>query len=193
MKRSIFIFSALLLIVIYLISCNNPFSTRTPAIPPPQGGAVILPPTSPEKVLNNLVESLRTKSIQDYMDVFSAPFTFSPDPLDSLKYEQEFRSSWNRDSESAFAMNFFIPDSTFTISLTTYRNPEYNPGDRMYKYWYKLTFGKEENKEDVYGEAWFYFIENSGNWSINLWVDHRGYPNDPQKDSWGGVRARYLF
>ncbi|MDP2984856.1 MAG: hypothetical protein Q8O92_16170 [Candidatus Latescibacter sp.] len=189
MERSIFVIFGAALAVISLLSCNNPFSTRTPQTPP-DGGAVILPPTSPEKVLNNLVESLRTKSIQDYMDVFSDPFTFSPDPLDSLKYEQEFRSTWNREKESAFVMNYFIPDSTFTISLTTYRTPEYNSGDKMYKYWYKLTFGRE-NKEDIYGEAWLYFIENSGKWSIYLWVDHRGYPKDPNKDSWGAVRARY--
>jgi hypothetical protein len=190
MKRPVFTFFYIALALILLLSCNNPFSTRTPQTPP-EGGAVILPPTSPERVLNNLVESVRTKSFQDYMDVFSDPFIFSPDPLDSLQYEQEFRSKWNRDRESAFVTNFFVPDSTFTISLSTYRTPEYNSGDKMYKYWYKLTFGREGDKEDVYGEAWFYFIENSGNWSISLWVDHNVYPKDPQKESWGIVRAKY--
>jgi len=188
MERSIFVIFGAALAVISMLSCNNPFSTRTPQTPP-QGGAVILPPTSPEKVLNNLVESVRTKSIQDYMDVFSDPFTFSPDPLDSLQYEQEFRSSWDHDRESAFVMNFFIPDSTFTILLDTYRTPEYNPGDRMYKYWYKLTFGREGNKEETRGEAWLYFRENSeGKWSIYLWVDNRAWHD---KSAWGGVRARY--
>jgi len=188
MKRSIFVIFGAALAVISLLSCNNPFSTRTPQTPP-QGGAVILPPTSPEKVLNNLVESVRTKSIQDYLDVFSDPFTFSPDPLDSLEYEQEFRSSWNRDRESAFVMNFFIPDSTFTISLYTYSPPIYNPGDRMYKYWYKLTFGKEGSEEVTRGEAWLYFRENSeGKWSIYLWVDHQVQSGTR---TWGAVRARY--
>jgi hypothetical protein len=189
MKRSIFVIFEITFAVIIFLSCNNPFSTRTPQTPP-HGGAVILPPTSPEKVLNNLVESLRTKSSQDYMDVFSDPFTFSPDPLDSQDYALEFGSPWNREKESAFVMNFFVPDSTFTISLTTYRTPEYNSGDKMYKYWYILTLSKEGNKEDIYGEAWLYFIENKGEWSIYLWVDHRVWSD---KIAWGGVRARYLF
>ncbi|MFA6472133.1 MAG: hypothetical protein WCU00_08860 [Candidatus Latescibacterota bacterium] len=188
MKRTFLIISALPLIVIYLMSCNNPFSTRTPQTPP-QGGAVILPPTSPEKVLNNLVESLRTKSFQDYMDVFSDPFTFSPDPLDSLEYEQEFQSPWNREKETIFAMNYFIPDSTFTISLDTYSNPVYNASDQMYRYYYKLTFGREGSEEVTRGEAWLYFRENSeGKWSIYLWVDHRVQTGTK---TWGAVRARY--
>ena len=188
MKRAIFVIFEITFAVISLLSCNNPFSTRTPQTPP-QGGAVILPPTSPEKVLNNLMESVRTKSSQDYMDVFSDPFTFSPDPLDSLEYEQDFRSGWNRENESAFVMNFFIPDSTFIISLDTYSPPIYNPGDRMYRYYYKLTYGKEGSEEVTRGEAWLYFRENSeGKWSIYLWVDHRAWPD---KSAWGGVRSRY--
>jgi hypothetical protein len=185
------LFFSLLLITVSLVSllsCNNPFSTRTPETPPP-GGAAILPPTSPEKVLNNLVESMRTKSSQDYMDIFSDTFVFSPDPLDSLEYEQDFRNGWNRENESVFTMNFFVPDSTFTISLDTYSTPVYNPGDQMYRYYYKLTFGREGAEEVTRGEAWLYFRENSeGRWSIYLWVDHRVQQGT---GTWGSVRARY--
>ncbi|MHB9029846.1 MAG: hypothetical protein ACYC9O_13850, partial [Candidatus Latescibacterota bacterium] len=82
-----------LLFILVAAACNNPFSTRTPE-EPPAGGAIILPATSPEKVLHTLEESVKAGSIQDYLDVFSDDFAFAPDPGDSLANEQYFQSRW---------------------------------------------------------------------------------------------------
>jgi ketosteroid isomerase-like protein len=178
--------------VLLLAACNNPFSTRTPE-EPPSSDAVFLPPTSPEKVLHNLQESIRAKSIQDYLGVFSDDFVFAPDPGDSLAYEQYFRSRWDRGREEEFALNFFQQaqqDSTVSLKLTTYSPWMYQPGERMYIYPYLLSYSRDRDKTEVYGRAFLYFRENEeGKWSIYLWADQRVLPNSP---TWGEIRAQYL-
>ena len=181
-------------LVVQLAACNNPFSTRAPAVPP-EGGAAILPATSPEKVLSNLEESVRAKSIQDYLDVFSEDFVFSPDPGDSLAYEQDFRTRWTKERESEFALNFFQQaqqDSTFSVVMETYAPSVYHPGETMYEYFYKVTYGGKIVTETVLrGKAWLYFRESSdGKWSIFLWVDHRVLPVE-KASTWGVLHARY--
>jgi len=182
-------------VAVQLAACNNPFSTRTPAVPPSEGGAAILPATSPEKVLHNLEESVRAKSIQDYLDVFSDDFIFSPDPGDSLAYEQDFQARWTKERESEFALNFFQQaqqDSTFSVQVNTYAPSVYHPGETMYEYFYKVTYGREGDAETVlYGKAWLYFKEGSdGKWTVFLWVDHRVLSVE-KASTWGVLRARY--
>jgi hypothetical protein len=193
MRCGHFLFALVLLAALLAAACNNPFSTRTPEEPPLNGGAAILPATSPERVLNNLQESFRARSIQDYLDVFSDDFIFSPDPKDSLAWEQDYRSRWTKERESDFALNFFQQaqqDSTFQVQMNTYAPSVYNPGERMYTYYYKLTSGGKTIPEvTIYGWAEFYFRENAeGKWSIMLWVDHWARENSP---AGGALRARF--
>ncbi len=194
MKRTSFfaVLSAIMLVL--AASCNNPFDTRTPQVPV-DGGAAILPPTSPERVLNNLEESIRAKSIQDYLDVFTDDFVFSPDPGDSLAYEQDFQARWTKERESEFALNFFQQsqqDSTFAVTINTYAPSLYHPGERMYEYFYKITYGTKTSAETVvYGRAWLYFRESSdGKWSIVLWSDHRSKSVESAK-TWGIIHALF--
>lgn len=193
MRRGYALFALVLLSVLLVAAaCHNPFSTRTPEEPPPEGGAAILPATSPERVLNNLEESMGAKSIQDFLDVFSDDFIFSPDPKDSLAWEQDFRGRWTKDRESEFAFNFFQQaqqDSTFTVKLETYTPPVYNSGERIYTYYYKITYGGQTIPVvTVRGMAWLYFRENAeGKWSIYLWADHN-VGNFPTS---GELRARF--
>jgi hypothetical protein len=183
----------LLIFILFSAACHNPFSTRTPE-EPPEGGAVILPATSPERVLHNLEEAVKAGSIQDYLDVFSDDFAFAPDPGDSLAYEQYFQSRWTKERETDFALNFFQQvqqDSTFHFDLFTYAPSLYQPGEKMYAYHYKLTFGGRELKDtEVYGKAWLYFRENNeGKWSVFLWADHRARSTSK---TWGELRTQYL-
>jgi ketosteroid isomerase-like protein len=181
-----------LLLILAAAACHNPFSTRTPE-EPPEGGAVILPPTSPERVLHNLEEAVKAGSIQDYLDVFSDDFRFAPDPGDSLAYEQYFQSRWTKEREGDFALNFFQQaqlDSTFAFDLFTYAESRYDSSERMYKYHYSLSFGKQGGDETkAWGIAWLFFRENSeGKWSIYLWADQRSLASAP---TWGVLRAQY--
>lgn len=193
MKRIVLPFLMIVFAALFT-ACNNPFSTRTPSVPPKEG-AVILPATSPERVLHNLEESVRAMSIQDYLDVFSDDFVFSPDPGDSLAYEQDFQTPWTKERESEFALNFFqqaSQDSTFYVQLYTYFPSVYHPGETMYEYFYKVTYGSESiAKTELYGKAWLYFRESSdGKFSVFLWVDHRVKPVE-KASTWGVLRARY--
>jgi hypothetical protein len=191
--RSLLPGALLILLALAVAACNNPFSTRTPEEPPLEGGAAIQPATSPERVLNNLQESVRARSIQDYLDVFSDDFVFSPDPRDSLAWEQEYRTRWTKDRESDFALNFFQQaqqDSTFSMKLVTYAPSDYNSGERIYTFKYNITYGGQTIPEvKIYGIAWLYFRENAeGKWYIFLWVDHNAGNNFPTS---GELRAKF--
>ncbi len=194
MRKAVFFFALSAILFVLATSCNNPFETRTPQIPP-DGGAAILPATSPERVLHNLEESVRAKSIQDYLDVFGDEFVFSPDPGDSLAYEQDFQSRWTKERENDFALNFFQQsqqDSTFAVTMNTYAPSIYRPGEQMYEYFYKITYGTKTGAETVvYGRAWLYFRENTdGKWSIVLWSDHRSLAVEKAK-TWGIIHALF--
>lgn len=173
-------------------ACNNPFSTRTPEVPP-DSDAVFLPPTSPEKVIHNLQTAVKAKSIQDYLDVFSEDFAFAPDPGDSAFFEQYYRSRWTKESEYGFAINFFQQaqsDSLFSLALTTYAPSVYQPGEQMFLYHYLLSYGRVGDKTEVYGKAYLYFRESDeGKWNIFLWADVRARKNSP---TWGVIRTQYL-
>ena len=96
------------------VSCNNPFKTRTPA-EPTSGGVAIKPANTPENVLYNMRVAFEALSIQDYLDVFSEDFVFNPDTEDSIGYEVQFLSVWNKDREIDFANNFFIKVQADTL------------------------------------------------------------------------------
>ena len=203
MKRNLsilFVSCVMLLLLLQLNSCNNPFSTREPDKPGSEGAA-IKPPKSPENVLDNLSASFEGLSIQDYLDVFSEDFEFNPDSEDSLEYEEIFVNGWNYERETEFAQNFLqrknfkqdIESSPIDISPLY----EYKPGQDMYEYDYHMFILESDStvtnyyiKLEIEGRAWLYLREDTeGRWAIYKWVDFRLHPHSK---SWGVLRAQNI-
>ncbi|MFC1508959.1 hypothetical protein ACFL60_04625 [Candidatus Omnitrophota bacterium] len=176
-----------------LVSCNNPFKTRTPA-EPTSGGVAIKPANTPENVLYNMRVAFEALSTQDYLDVFSEDFIFNPDTEDSIDYEQQFLSIWNKDREIDFANNFFIKvqadtlhNNSVTVTLFKY---EYRPGQDMYEYDYEIDIYFMDELTTLNGRAWLFLREyDDGKWYIRQWVDHRYEIN---MDTWGWLRAENI-
>ena len=184
--------SGLLIFYFIALSCNNPFQTRIPEKPPP-GGAAIKPANSAENVLYNMRIAFDSLSIQDYLDAFSEDFIFIPDPEDSIEYENDFRTVWNKDRETEYATNLFthvrsdsLGKRSVSIPISNY---EYKPGEDMYEYNYVIEL-KDAVTDTLRGRAWLYLKEYpDGKWYIYQWVDHRVqiYTN-----TWGVLRASYI-
>ncbi len=158
------------------VSCNNPFKTRTPP-EPTSGGVAIKPANSPENVLYNMRVAFEALSIQDYLDVFSEDFIFNPDTEDSIGYEVQFLSVWNKDREIDFANNFFIKVLADTLHNNSvsfeFFKYEYKPGQDMYEYEYEVEIDFMDELTILNGRAWLYMREyDDGKWYIYRWVDH---------------------
>ncbi|MCE5248774.1 hypothetical protein LLG96_01000 [bacterium] len=183
-------------LLVVVMACNNPFKTRDPEVNPNPGGVAIQPANSAENVLYNMKVSFENLSVQDYLDTFSEDFVFVPDPEDSLEYENEFRSSWNKQKERDFMNNISlsIQSDTLTVNYVTFvtANYEYKPGQDMYEYNYVLEVvdhGKK-NELTIRGRAWIYLKEYpDGKWYIYRWIDHKVQAT---MLTWGVLRALYL-
>jgi len=175
-----------------LLSCNNPFQTRTPEKPPP-GGVAIKPANSAENVLYNMRVSFDSLSVQDYLDAFSEDFVFVPDPADSQLYENDFRSVWNKEKETDYVTNLFteirsdsLGGRSVSIPISNYK---FKPGEDMYEYNYVIEI-KNAVIDTLRGRAWVYLKEYpDGKWYIYHWVDHR-VQVDTQ--TWGYLRRSYI-
>ena len=159
----------------------------------------IKPPNSPENVLFNLESSFEGLSTLDYIGVFSEDFIFSPDPEDSLKFVEDFRSGWDYEKENLFAGNYL---QRINFSDTIEGKPIFLdtvsivPGVDLYEFTYNMLIfeadpaGGGSNRVEIEGEAWLYFRENSeGEWYIYRWVDHRINKNSV---TWGALRAQNI-
>jgi hypothetical protein len=191
-----------LLIAIFLLTslgaCNNPFDTRDPENPG-TGGAAIKPANTPENVLYNLRASFESLSIQDYLDVFAADFTFHPDTEDSLRFEQDYSEIWDMERETEFAGNFLLHQNFRSVSgnpIELTASYEYKSGLDYYEYHYQMFIplaavsGKPATTLEVEGYAFLYLREdNEGNWAIYNWEDHR---LTSQSLTWGALRAQYI-
>jgi len=167
------IYFCFFLCLLTILSCNNPFSTRNPQKPTSESGAAIKPPTSPENVLYNFRIALENMSIQDYMDVYSSDFIFSPDSDDSLKYEQEFTLRWGFEKEQFFAENYL--QRNIIKKIEVYPSYEYKPGLDAYEYnyWVIVTpADSTKSQYDIKGRARIYLDETQdGKWKIFRWIE----------------------
>lgn len=103
-----------LLPLVILIHCTNPFSTRDPE-KPDSGNQVYENPTQPGIVLDNMIMAIKEKNINEYKKVFAPEgyehtFRFEPEP--SLSSENFF-SKWSIQDEQSY-FNNLVSKSTGT-------------------------------------------------------------------------------
>ena len=192
--HSCFRIVTLIMVLVVIWECNNPFSTREPEKPDQYSGVAIKPANTPENVLYNLRASFESLSVQDYIAIFSNDFAFSPHPDDSLLYLEDFRNGWGYDQEKIFAENFL--QKSVTSEIEVYPFYEYKPGQDMYDYTYSMkVFSADSTKVipfEVKGHAWIYFREvEDGTWKIYHWVEFQNMIQD-KFITWGVLRALYI-
>lgn len=169
-------------VLVAVLSCNNPFGTRDPQKPDKITGVAIKPANSAENVIYNLQASFRSMSVQDYLNLFSDDFMFNPDPDDSVRYVEDFRSGWGLEKERTYAENFLQKRVTDRLEFLTHLY-EYKAGDDLFDYMYSIkifpavdsTKVEETSTLDFYyvkGHSWIYLREDEeGKWRIYKWVD----------------------
>lgn len=124
------------LIVFGSIFCQNPFATRDPEEPVTSQTSWIQP-VSPETVLDNLVDAIREKSVDNYIRCFGgtesvrAQFQFIPEISVSNHYQGVF-TGWNIFHERNYLNHLFgqLPQDSLS-SLILNDVTEFHYGDSV--------------------------------------------------------------
>ncbi len=113
-----------LVVLVLLLACTNPFSTRDPETPQRENsGSVYDQAVDPEIVLVNFSRALEQKNVDQYMQCFPPrggesphPFTFRPEPY----FVNEFVDHWTLSEE----LNFF--NQLVSAERSTYPRIRFN-------------------------------------------------------------------
>lgn len=196
MKRLAFYIS-LIITVLSIASCDL-FETRD-AETPDQPRSNFEQAIEPEKVLLNLVNSLKDRNVVNYTACLSdssysgRTFTFSPSAGAASQYP-ELVNDWDKSKEENYFNNLTtrIPDDA-EITLT-FSNDSYNqPGDSaIFTATYTLTVPQNENSipTNYSGEMRLSLIRDSRSlWSIYYWSDIKKDENP----SWSELKGRLYY
>lgn len=183
-------FPALILI---MIGCTNPFTTRDVEIPPiNQGTSTFDLPTTVDVVFNNLKYALIEKNPANYMrclvDSTLVPdtrFVFVPDQ----NIQVERFANWSIESERDYFTRLANEESTITVefdhpvvieNLTTAETEPFSYHIRI--------IPKTGSPVDYRGLARMKLIRNNNEeWSIYYWEDRRENPSE--ENTWSLLKS----
>lgn len=191
------IFAAALIILV-LVGCADPFSSRT-SEPPIGDAGTFVQPVSPQIVLINLQKSYEELIVANFMRCLDSNFVYHYDFAENQATTSDTSWALNdevRVTESIF--NNFIADSTQALRLTLQNlsgQQDQSFGDsavlyRSYVVSVIADYGTEAADTTQYtGTSTFTMTENQqGLWSIKIWEDHHEATDDL---SWADYKYGY--
>lgn len=124
----------LIIFIITLSWCTNPFSTRDPE-KPDSGSNIYDNATIPKTVMENLIMAIKEKNVNEYKKVFSSEavghsFTFEPEP----SLIENFVSNWTIQEEESYFNNLVnsssanFPILNLSFIVVEYSFPAVVPG-----------------------------------------------------------------
>jgi len=185
-----------MMVLIGVLRCECPFSTRTPVEPEKPRPYSLQSPTSPENVLSNFkIVYEYALSAVDYMDCLSEDFHFSPDPFDSLQYEEIFSNPWGLEREEQFTANLFdrvVSDpNPKVLTRWEFIVDVQEEHEAYFEYDYELGFNDEQDGawKSAEGKAHLTLRKGEdGSWALSRWLDEK---TNPEVSSWGALRTQF--
>jgi hypothetical protein len=156
-----------------MVSCNL-FKTRTPQ-EPTQSSANYIPPTDPEKVLENMMNAFNDKNSVNYLKSFSdISFTFEANGEARTRYGGLFLT-WNKSAEERYFLNLINhlrSNSSIALTFDKYPNSSGDSSQVETNYEIMIPLVESAGTKKFYGQANFTLIrDQSGNWFIKSWSD----------------------
>jgi hypothetical protein len=190
-----FVFLNILLAIVFT-GCDI-LQTRN-AEPPNQPRSTYQQAVSPEILISNLVNSLKDKDVQNYINSFvdssftNARFYFFPSSGAVSQYPF-LSDNWSIQNEEQYFNNMITrvtEGSPITLSLT---NEQYSPqGDSLiYTATYSLNIPNNQSEpKDYQGDLRFTMIRDSRSvWVIYFWQDTKS-TNLP---SWSELKGKFYY
>ncbi len=171
--------------------------TRDPE-PPGQTSSTFIPPTSPNLVLENLVNAIRERNTDNYIRCLADPnfssrkFTFVPTQEAQSQYFAVF-SNWSLSAERDYFENLksFTPTSAATsLFLSDGRFENIQSDSALYTSTYELVFPHNVSgvSQTAKGTLQFFLATDRNQlWMIYRWDDHKLSSNI----SWSDFKGRF--
>lgn len=192
--------SALLALAV-LVSCMNPFATRTPV--PPTGGKIeLLEPDSAPNVLANFQSIIKNmgddRYEEGYNQLFDEEFEFFPDVNDRETYSVVFSTPWLKGREGQLAKRLFekgfLGGAQLDVWSMVLRSAAVDQEEYDYTYSITIQYANPAHQQDdsypksLKGTALLLLRETDGTWAVYRWEDRKA---DESSTSWGGFRAQF--
>lgn len=187
----------IILSLIIFASCS-PFDTRNPE-EPNAGSSSFIPPTSPDIVISNFIESVSNKNIDNYMSCFETSnylgteiYYFYPSS-DALNNYPNIFSGWQTDDERRYFLSVIsiIPDNIEPELI--FNSPEFesiSPDSAIYSTDYELKIPNNSSLPEQYmGVLQFTLVPNENSfWRIKSWRDAEKKDSD-SINTWSILKA----
>lgn len=161
-------YKILILIIIFLFSCTNPFAPKL-VKDNLLSSAFLTSQQSPLDVLTNFRYAYTFKDSLIYSELLDSTFTFlswnfatpTPSPI-----------SWGRDEDLTTTARLFNHFQDINLTWGDTLNPNINEEEVNFQINFTLTFDNGREIPTLKGVAFFNFIKkNRGKWYINRWED----------------------
>ena len=190
-RRLVFLFC-----FVMLASGCGIFETRQPQAPQ-QGRTDFQPPTSPDIVVQNFVNSIADRNVDNYLSCLSdtsfggRPFVFMP-TADVYRQYQYIFASWDKNSERAYFNNLAVQSSSSASSalILSSENLTLQGDSALFNADYTLIWPNKvfSYPQQVEGNLQFSIgIDRNQNWSIYRWIDSRV----GDSLTWSDMKARF--
>ncbi len=185
----------LLILLCFLYSCGI-FETRSPE-EPDQSPVVFLPATSPEVLMQNFMNSVKYKRLQNYSDCFigDGKYNFIPAQDAFATYQSIFQNWAIAEEQRSFKSIISAASGDNTISLNFEKSQyQYTSPDSIIftaNYEINLPIVQPLNLEKYNGRMLLTISQAiDGTYKIVRWSDFQT-SNDTIYPSWSILKARY--
>ncbi len=172
------------------------FQTRQPQ-PPQQSPSDYQPPLSPDVVIQNLINSISDRNVNNYIACLSdpsfggRPFSFEPPP-DVYRQYQGIFENWDVSSEQYYFNNLVVQSAKSSSSqlVLTSENLTTLGDSASFSASYTLYWPNDVqgSLQQVEGNLIFYLgTDRNENWSIYKWIDSKV----GDSLSWSDLKARF--
>jgi len=190
----------IILMPIIITSCDL-FGTRNPEKPDTVGTGYI-PPTSYDVVIENLINSIKEKNLNNYLLCLSdssftgiSQFEFIADPQISAQFQGIF-SEWNINSEEKYFTSMISSVLEETNPILNFTDSEYESfNDSIIfngNYFLSINFSDEQSEKNYSGNTRIVLKRSSsGFWYITSWYDFQS--NENILFTWSFLKSKYFF
>jgi len=184
----------ILLCLLFFTSCSL-FETRKPESPEESGGGIFVPPTTPEIVIDNLIEAITNKNVNNYTACFlQNGYTFVASSEAINKFPSIF-DKWLVDDERRYFLSLSMAlekNEPINIAFSTKEFPVISADSAILITNYTLNCNLLNlSYADTYtGSAIFTIIPTQGGlWAIARWQDFSS--KDTPEESWSNLKAYF--
>ncbi|MGD0338495.1 MAG: hypothetical protein ABSB78_06875 [Bacteroidota bacterium] len=174
----------------------NILNTRTPE-KPSESSSSFVPPTSPSIVIDNLVNAIRERNTENYINCFidstfsNYSFTFQAAQSAQTAYSAIFHD-WNLTSERTYFENLCsrVPTGEESALILTDTQLSIQSDSAVYTATYTLIIPHTVQDIDTKAQGTLMFllsVDRNNNWAIHRWIDN-ATGND---FSWSDLKARF--